>query len=100
MKNIKNFEYYYDDDNKIYNDLDDIPYSILKHNKFYHIPKKLEEFIPEIEKMKNRLREINDEIETYEPLDEDIENVIESLDIVLKKWENRPINKSIKKYNL
>ena len=100
MKNIKNFEYYYDDDNKIYNDLDDIPYSILKNNNFYHIPENIEEFIPEIIEMRNRFREINDEIETYGPLDEDIEDIIDSLDKVLKKWENRPINKAAKKYNI
>ena len=96
---IKFFEeYYYDDKGNEYKNLEAAERKT--KGRIYYIPTDLEKFIPELQDIKNRLRYINDSLENKGPLDDDIEDVIDTLDIVLKKWENRPINAAAKKYNL
>ncbi len=102
MKNIKNFEgYFYNNDGKIYQDheMENAPDSFWKSKPLY-IPEHLEDFIPELTNIKKRLEEIRDELENYGPIDEDIVDTVDSLSKILNKWENRPLNKAAKKYNL
>jgi len=102
MKNIKTFEYYYDQNDKIYSDdqFENLPDSFLRNNKLVYINQSLEKHIPELKNIKNRLIEINNDLENVGPLDEEIQDSIDALDVVLKKWENVPLNKAAKKYNL
>lgn len=102
MKNIKTFEYYYDKNDKIYTDekFEDLPNSAFANNRYYYIHEKLEKFIPELIEMRNRLSAINDEMENYGPIDDDIQEIIDSFDTLFNKWKERPINKDAKKYNL
>lgn len=102
MKNIKYFEgYFYNNDGKIYQDTDmeSAPKSFWNTKPSY-IPDHLEDFIPELTSIKKRIEEIRDELENYGPIDEDIVDTVESLSKILNKWENRPLNKAAKKYNL
>lgn len=102
MRNIKKFEYYYDQNDKIYSDdqFENLPDSFLRNNKLVYINQSLEKHIPELKNIKNRLIEINNDLENVGPLDEDIQDTIDALNVVLKKWENVPLNKAAKKYNL
>lgn len=103
MRNIKKFEYYYDQNDKIYSDdqFEKLPDTFFQNNKLVYINESLEKYIPELKNIKNRLIEINDDLENVGPLDEDIQDTIDSLDSLLNKWKNRPIiNLSAKKYNL
>ena len=106
MKNIKKFkelnESYYDKNGKTYSDeeFENLPDSFLRNNKLEYINDAIEKYIPELKSIKDRLTDINDEIEQFGPLDEEIQDTIDALNKVLKKWEDRPINKTVKKYNL
>jgi hypothetical protein len=103
MKNIKRFEYYYDEKGKIYTDqqFEDLPNSAFSNNNKYHyIHEQLEKFIPELIEMKNRLSDINDKMETYGPVDNDVLDIIDSFEALLNKWNGAPINKAAKKYNI
>lgn len=102
MKNIKNFEgYFYNNDGKIYQDedMENAPDSFWKSKPLY-IVDELGDFIPELTNIKKRIEEIAEELESYGPIDEDLVDTVESLSKILNKWENRPINKDVKKYNL
>jgi hypothetical protein len=102
MKNIKTFEYYYDKYGKVYTDgeFEDLPNSAFSNNKYYYIHEKLEKFIPELIEMKNRLSVINDEMEKYGPIDDDIQEIIDSFYKLLKKWNETTLNQAVKKYNI
>lgn len=105
MKHLKIYEYYYDQNGELYSDeeFENLPDSFFsnKNNKLQYINPSIEKHLPELIKIKDRLIEINNEIEFYGPLDEEIQYSIEELNNVLKKWENRPIMKlAAKKYNL
>ena len=105
MKHLKIYEYYYDQNGKLYSDseFENLPDSFYsnKDNKLKYINESLEKHIPELKKIKARLREINDDLEIVGHLDEEIFDAIICLDNVLKKWENRPIrNLTAKKYNM
>ena len=101
MKHLKLYEYYYDENGKIYSDFDfeNLPDAFL-NDKIKYINDSLGKHIPELKNIKDRLVAINDDLENVGPLDEEIQETIEALNVVLEKWENRPINKQIKKYNL
>ena len=102
MKNLKTFEYFYDDKGKTYTDeeFENLPNSAFSNNKYHYIHEQLEKFIPELVEMKNRLSDINDKMETYGPVDNDVLDIIDSFEALLNKWEDRPINQAAKKYNL
>jgi len=105
MKHLKIYEYYYDQNGKLYSDdeVENLPDSWFsnKNNKLKYINPSMEKHIPELYNIKDRLIEINNEIEIDGPLDEEIQDSIDALNNVLKKWENRPIvNIAAKKYNL
>ena len=96
---IKFFEeYYYDDKGNEYKSLEAAERR--KAKGIHYIPTDLEKVIPELQDIKARLRYINDFLEIKGPLDEEIEDAIDALNRVFKKWENRPINVAAKKYNL
>lgn len=102
MKNIKKFDgYFYNNSDRIYQDteMESAPESFWKSKPSY-IPDHLEDFIPELTSIKKRLEEIRDDLENYGPIDEDIADSVDSVSKILNKWENRPINKAAKKYNL
>jgi len=101
MKHLKMYEYYYDENGKIYSDFDfeHLPDAFL-NDKIKYINDSLEKHIPELTKITNRLIEINNDLENVGPLDEEIQDAIDALNTVLEKWENRPVNKKMKKYNL
>jgi len=99
MNHLKIYEYYYDKNGKIYTD-DELEDSNFSVGKLVYINNAMEKYIPELKSIKDRLIAINDDLENSGPLDEEIHDTIFDLNIVLKKWENRPINKDIKKYNL
>ena len=102
MKKLKKFEgYFYNNNGKIYQDteMESAPDSFWNTHPSY-IPDHLEDFIPELTNTKTRLLEIMNELETYGPIDEDIVDTVDSLSKILNKWENRPLNKAAKKYNL
>ncbi len=97
MEKIKLFEEYYDENGNTHEeweDTDNIP------GKVVYLNPELESILPELESIKSQLRELNDRLEYVAPLDEDIENAIDAIDRVFKKWEDRPISKMAKKYNL
>ena len=106
MKHLKIYEYYYDQNGKLYSDdefenLPDSFFSSSSNNKLKYINPSMEKHIPELYNIKDRLIEINTEIEIDGPLDEEIQDSIDALNNVLGKWENRPIvNIAAKKYNL
>ena len=105
MKHLKIYEYYYDQNGELYSDeeLENFPDSWFsnKNNKLKYINPSIEKYIPELEKIKDRLIEINDDLEIVGPLDEKIQDSVDALNNVLKKWENRPIMKlATQKYNL
>jgi len=103
MKHLKLYEYYYDQNGKTYSDydaLENLPSSFWKNNKLSYINDLLGKHIPELKKIKDRLIYINNDLENAGPLDEEIQETIDALNVVLEKWENRPIGKAEKKYNL
>jgi len=109
MKNIKKFEtfkklneYFYDQNGKTYTDdeFDNLPDSFFKNNKLKYINDAIEKHITELKNIKIRLISINNDLENFGPVDEEIQDTIDALNVVLKKWEDRPINKTVKKYNL
>ena len=102
MKHLKLYEYYYDQNGKIYSDdeFERLPDSFFKNNKLKYVNEALEKHIPELKKIKYRLISINNDLEEVGPVDEEIQDTIDAVNIVLRKWENRPINKAVKKYNL
>jgi hypothetical protein len=102
MKFLKKYEYYYDQNGKIYSDdqFENLPDSFFHNNKLEYINELLEKHLPELKNIKARLIEINNDLENVGPLDENIQDTIDSLDTIFKKWENRPINRAAKKYNL
>ncbi len=98
MKHLKLYEYYYDENGKTYSDeeFEDLPGSF----KTEYINDSLGKHIPELKNIKDRLVAINNDLENVGPLDEEIQDAIDALNKVLNKWENRPVNKQMKKYNL
>lgn len=95
---FKYFEQYYDDGGKEYN-FDDLE-KIDSSKKVHHIPVGLESFIPEINKIRNDLDKIQEELEENGPRDEELQDAIDSLDSVLEKWKNIPLSMKVSKFNL
>lgn len=95
---FKYFEQYYDDGGKEYN-FDDLE-NVHSSKKFHYIPTGLENFIPEINKIRNDLDKIQDELEENGPRDEELQDAIDSLDSVLEKWKNIPLSMKVSKFNL
>lgn len=93
---IRLYEEYYDKRGNTYQEWDDIP----DNRGVTYINPGLVNVIPKLEKIKNELNEIYSFLENVGPGDEDIEDVIDSIDRVFEKWKNRPINKNIKKFNI
>ena len=77
-------------------EFEDLPGSF----KTEYINNSLENHILELKEIKDSLIEINNDLENVGPLDEEIQDAIAALNKVLNKWENRPVNKQMKKYNL
>ena len=105
MKHLKIYEYYYDQNGKLYDDeeYENLPDSFFsnKNNKVKYINESMEKHIPELIEIKDRLIDINNEMEIYGPLDEEIQDSVDALNNAIKKWENRPIMKlAAKKYNI
>jgi len=103
MKHLKIYEYYYDQNGELYSDDEAEDYFLKKKNltNFHYINPSIEKYISELEKIKDRLININNEMEIYGPLDEELQDSVDALNSVIKKWENRPItNIAAKKYNL
>ena len=99
MKNLKLFEEYYDEVGNSWQD-HEIPDSAFDKPGLTYLNPELESILPELEDIKNQLRVLNNRLENVAPLDEDIEDAIDAIDRVFKKWEERPLNKTVKKYNI
>lgn len=95
---FKYFEQYYDDGGKEYN-FDDLE-KIDNSKNVHYIPVGLESFIPEINKIRNDLDKIQEELEENGPRDEELQDAIDSLDSVLEKWKNTPLSMKVSKFNL
>jgi len=99
MKHLKVFEEYYDDKGNTYDNIDDIPVNRHLLNLVYIHPN-IEDTFPRLKRINDELRKIQYDLEDTGPADGDIEDAIGSIDNVFKKWEDRPLNKDAKKYNL
>lgn len=83
MKHVKIFEEYYDEEGNTYQDWENVKGSVVYLNP------ELESILPELKDIKIQLRDLNDRLEQIAPLDEDVEDAIDAIDRVFKKWEDQ-----------
>ena len=99
MKHVKIFEEYYDKSGNSWQD-HEMPDNAFDNPGLTYLNPELENILPELKDIKEQLRSLNNRLEDIAPLDDDIEDAIDSIDRIFKKWEDRPLNKTANKYNL